>query len=153
MTILFVCLSLLASAQFVSFKKQTLYDVYEEPPKQERIEPVIYDDAVGTMWNSLENCGEFEVTNEQSYNGNNCIKISWDKNKGCDWIGFGNSFSNWKPVDMSELLHKQALSFYVRTQSGVAGAVPIVAAMEDAGGGGSYHFIDTKKYLYGLQIV
>ena len=71
MTILFVFLSLLTSAQFVSFKKQTLYDVYEEPPEQERVEPVIYDDAVGTMWNSLESCGDFEVVNELFYSGNN----------------------------------------------------------------------------------
>ena len=152
LTILFVFLSLLTSAQFVSFKKQTLYDVYEEPPEQERVEPVIYDDAVGTMWNSLESCGDFEVVNELFYSGNNCLKISWDKNKGCDWIGFGNSFSNWRPVDMSELRMKQALSLYIRTQSDIAKSVPIVAAMEDAGGGGSYHFIDAKKYLYGLQI-
>jgi hypothetical protein len=32
------------------------------------------------------------------------------------------------------------------------GALPIVAALEDFSGGGSYHFIDTKKYLHGLQI-
>ncbi|MEM7038736.1 MAG: hypothetical protein AAF570_17245, partial [Bacteroidota bacterium] len=78
--------------------------------------------------------------------------ISWDKSKGCEWLGFGNSFSNWAAADMSEQRMRKALSFFVRTQSKTAGAIPIVAKLEDMADGGSYHFIDAKKYLHGLVI-
>jgi hypothetical protein len=136
----------------VSFKRLSLYDEYEKPLEKALVEQIIFQDAAGTMWNSLFNCGQFEVTKEAAYSGNSSIKLSWDKSKGCTWIGFGNSFSNWTASDMSKERFSKALSFYVRTQSGSARSIPIVAAMEDFGGGGSYHFIDARKYLYGLEI-
>ena len=146
-------LPLISFSQFVKVKKQKLYDVYEEPTKIERIVPTIFDDSQGTMWAELEDCGSFEITDEvKAVTGRNSIKISWDKSKGCEWIGFGNSFTNWAPTDMSQERHKKAFSMYVRTQKKFASAIPIVLAMEDAGGGGSYHFIYADRYLRGLNI-
>lgn len=142
----------LAGCAGVSFKEVALYDKYEEPPAREKITPIIFDDAAGTMWNSLEDCGAFEVTTEAAYSGKSAIKISWDKSKGCEWMGFGNSFNNWAAADLSKERFKLALSFYVRTQEKTSKAVPIVANLEDFAGGGSYYFIDTKKYLEGLQV-
>jgi len=139
-------LLLLFGCGTVQFKPMALYDVYEEPPEFAKVEPIIYSDAAGTMWNSLENCGQFEITKETAYSGNSSIKISWNK-ADCEWIGFGNSFSNWRATDMSQDRFNKALSFYARTQEGVNSAIPIVAAMEDFGGGGTYHFIDASKYL------
>jgi hypothetical protein len=140
----------------VSFQKLPLYSELTEnkfeEQETEKVEPIIFQDGIGTMWNSLFECGDFEVTKQVAYSGNASIKISWDKGKGCQWIGFGNSFSNWAATDMSKERHKKALSFFVRTQSNTARSIPIVAAMEDFGGGGSYHFIDAKKYLYGLEM-
>ena len=143
---------LLAACGTVKFEQQALYNGYAEPAEQEKIAAVIYEDAAGTMWNSLFDCGEFEVTQDLAYSGKACIRLTWDKGKGCEWIGFGNSFSNWEATDMSEERKKKALSFYARTQTGTARSIPIVAAMEDFGGGGSYHFIDAKKYLDGLEL-
>ena len=129
-----------------------LYDEYKEPKEQEKINPVVYSDAEGTMWNSLFNCGEFEISKESYYRGKASIKISWDKNLGCEWIGFGNSFNNWQPVNLQKYINTKALSFFVRTHNGNVNAIPIVASLEDFSGGGSYLFIDTKKYLKGLSI-
>jgi hypothetical protein len=136
----------------VRFQQQELYSRFETVEKENKPEAVIFSDGLGTLWHSLFYCGDFKVTKEQAYQGNSSIKISWDKSKGCEWIGFGNSFSNWTAVDMSEQRFHKALTFYVRAQDKVMGALPIVAALEDFSGGGSYHFIDTKKYLHGLQI-
>ena len=129
-----------------------LYDEYKDPKEQEKIKPVVYSDAEGTMWNSLFNCGEFEISKESYYRGKASIKISWDKNLGCEWIGFGNSFNNWQPVNLQKYINTKALSFFVRTHNGNVNAIPIVASLEDFSGGGSYLFIDTKKYLKGLSI-
>lgn len=142
----------LAACDVVQFQQQQLYSTFEKQKTEEASEAIIFSDATGTMWNSLFHCGDFQVTREVAYQGNSSIKLSWDKSKGCEWLGFGNSFSNWAAVDMSEARMRKALTFYVRTQEKTAGGLPIVAAMEDFGGGGSYHFIDTKKYLRGLFI-
>ncbi len=143
---------LLFACDGVRFQQQELYSRFETVDKENKPEAVIFSDGLGTLWHSLFYCGDFKVTKEQAYQGNSSIKISWDKSKGCEWIGFGNSFSNWTAVDMSEQRFHKALTFYVRAQDKVMGALPIVAALEDFSGGGSYHFIDTKKYLHGLQI-
>lgn len=149
--IIFV-LAALSACDVVKFQHQQLYDRFETKQEEERAESIIFTDSRGTMWNSLFYCGDFKITNEAAYSGKNSIKISWDKSKGCDWIGFGNSFSNWVGTDLSESRKRKALSFYVRTQTKTSGALPIVAALEDFSGGGSYHYIDTKKYLHGLEI-
>jgi hypothetical protein len=135
----------------VSFKQLALYDEYQQP-EEARAEKIIFQDAEGKMWNSMFTCGQFEITKESAYSGNASIKISWDKSKGCEWVGFGNSFSDWNAADMSKDRLTKALTFYVRTQSGTAKSIPMVAAMEDFGGGGSYLLVDAKKYLYGLEI-
>jgi hypothetical protein len=142
----------LGACELVQFQKQQLYDRYEKPTIEQRAEAVVFSDAQGTLWHSLFYCGDFRITNEAAYSGKNSIKISWDKSKGCEWIGFGNSFSNWTAVDMSEERMRKALTFYVRTQTKTSGALPIVASLEDFSGGGSYLYIDTKKYLDGLHI-
>jgi hypothetical protein len=143
---------ILGACEVVQFQKQELYNRYDKPTAEQRAEAIIFSDGQGTLWHSLFYCGDFKITNEAAYSGKSSIKISWDKSKGCEWIGFGNSFSNWTAVDMSEERKHKALSFYVRTQTKTSGALPIVASLEDFSGGGSYLYIDTKKYLDGLQI-
>lgn len=143
---------LMFACEGVRFQQQELYNRYETVESENMPEAIIFSDGQGTLWHSLFYCGDFKVTKEHAFKGNSSIKISWDKSKGCEWIGFGNSFSNWTAVDMSEQRFHKALTFYVRSQDKVMGALPIVASLEDFSGGGSYHFIDTKKYLHGLQI-
>lgn len=130
----------------------SLYDEYDQPVLEKRAnELIIFSDGVGTMWNSIGDDGNFEITSEEAFSGKYSIKLSWNKGEQ-DWIGFGNSFSNWGAFDMSEERFKRALSFYVKTNGKPVGGIPIVAALEDMTGGGSYHFVDTKKYMNGLRI-
>jgi len=128
-----------------------LYDKYEQPAPKENYSQVIFSEGIGTMWNSLFDCGNFEITNSVAYSGKSSIKLDWNKGE-CEWIGFGNSFNNWQPVDLSNDRFTKALRFFVRTQSKTAKAIPIVANLEDFSGGGSYYFIDAGKYLNGLEI-
>ena len=136
----------------VSFKQLSLYDSVEVPEVQQRTEKVIFKDGAGTMWNSLFDCGDFEITKKTFYAGNASIKLSWDKSKGCEWIGFGNSYSNWGATNVAEYQQNTALSFYVRTQENTARGIPIVLGLEDFSGGGTYLFTEAKNYLYGLEI-
>ena len=139
------------NCESIKLKEQVLYDKYEQSVTLENNSQVLYSEGSGTMWNSLFNCGNFEITNSVSYSGKSSIKLDWNKGN-CEWIGFGNSFNNWQPVDLSTDRFKKALRFFVRTQSKTAKALPIVANLEDFSGGGSYYFIDAGKYLNGLEI-
>ena len=142
---------LLATCDSIKFQEQVLYEKYEFPASREDDEQVFFSEGTGTMWNSLFNCGNFEISNQVAYSGKSSIKLDWNKAK-CEWIGFGNSFNNWQPTDLSESRFRKALSFYVRTQEKTARAIPIVANLEDFSGGGSYYYIDAGKYLYGLEM-
>jgi len=143
---------LAVSACQFKFEQAKLYDEFKKPADQEKIKPVVYSDAEGTMWNSFLDCGEFEISNKAFYAGKSSIKLSWDKNLGCEWLGFGNSFNNWQPANMNTYINNKALTFFVRSQYGKVNGIPIVVALEDFSGGGSYLFIDCKKYLKGLSI-
>lgn len=140
-----------SSCQF-KFEQVKLYDEFKKPADQEKMKAVVYADAEGTMWNSLLDCGEFEISNKAFYAGKSSIKLSWDKSSGCEWLGFGNSFNNWQPANMNTYINTKALTFFVRSQDGKVNGIPIVLALEDFSGGGSYLFIDCKKYLKGLSI-
>lgn len=149
---IFLFLPFLFACDSISFKKVALYDKYEEPPPKAKAGTVVFDESVGSMWNSLEDCGTFNITSEAAYNSKYSIKLTWDKSKGCEWLGFGNSYNNWQAVDLSQDRYRQAFSFYARTIEKTAKAIPIVASFEDFGGGANYYFIDTKKYLKGLVV-
>jgi len=99
------------SCDSIKFKKQVLYDVYAQPAASIKTKQEIFTEGQGLMWNSLFNCGNFEITQEDAYTGKSSIKLSWNK-ASCEWIGFGNSFNNWQPVDLSKDRFKKALSFY-----------------------------------------
>lgn len=151
--IIYISILILAvsSCQF-KFEQVKLYDEFKKPANQEKSDPVVYSDAEGTMWNSFLDCGEFEISNQAFYAGKSSIKLSWDKNLDCEWLGFGNSFNNWQPANMNKYINNKALTFFVRSQHGKVNGIPIVVALEDFSGGGSYLFIDCKKYLRGLSI-
>lgn len=112
----------------------------------------IFDETKGTLWHSLSDCGSFEINSNEAYSGNSSVAISWQKSIECNWMGFGNTFNNWQPTNLKDEINKKALRFYVKTQSGECSSIPIVLALEDFYGGGSYLFIDAKKYLMGLTI-
>lgn len=135
----------------VQFNEVLLYDEYQVSAPISGVEQIIYREDVGTLWSSLAECGTFQVSDQFAYEGQKSIKIQWDKSS-CEWIGFGNSFNNWNPEDLTEKRFRKALSFRVRTQKGKVKTVPIVANLEDFEGGGSYHFVGKTEYINGLYI-
>jgi len=144
--------TVLFSSCSIKFEEISLYDEYKKPLPSSIRQMNIFSDSEGTLWNSLSNCGKFKITQETSYKGSSSIKLSWNKSKDCEWIGFGNSFNNWQPINLNKILNQKAISFFVRTQKGKVAGLPFVLALEDFSGGGSYLFVDCKKYLKGLNI-
>ena len=136
----------------VRFQQVELYDVYENNGSNKLETDPIFNETKGTLWHSLADCGSFNINSDEAFSGNQSIAISWQKSNDCIWMGFGNTFNNWQPTDVRNVMDKKALRFYVKSQSDVCSSIPIVLALEDFYGGGSYLFVDTKKYLKGLNI-
>ncbi len=138
----------------VSFKPIALYDS-QEKRIVEANNPTspIYKDNLGTLWHSMGDCGNIKITEEVlAFEGSKCLKIDWDRGKGCEWVGLGNSWNNWAPADISNDLNKKAISFYIRTWEGEVGGAGIVVALDDMSETGAYLFADSKKYLKGIKI-
>ncbi len=135
------------------FQPISLYDGEETRVKEAESDAIIYKESLGTLWSSMGDCGSVVVTDEvEAQEGNKCLRIMWDKSKGCEWVGLGNSWNNWAPTDISEDLERKAVSFYIRTIEGEVGGAGIVVALDDMSETGAYIFADSKKYLRGLRI-
>lgn len=81
----------------------------------------IYHDAMTSdLWNTEKSqCLQVNKSSEGPYSGENCIELKWNKQaEGCDWIGLGIGWDNWTGKDLSTILSKAAVSFWVKSNSG-----------------------------------
>ena len=93
----------------VEFKSIAVYDVEPEQDNSQQ-EKVFFDESLGLLWQELKDCAELDLVKE---NGSNVLRLNWNK-VNCDWVGFGNSWSNFVSDDISELIHNSAISFRVK---------------------------------------
>lgn len=141
-SILICCLFLLGCA---SMKPIAIYDNYKKTntPKVERI---FFSDSQGAIWSNLDKCGTIEFVNNDN---NGQILLKWNK-VGCEWVGFGNSWSSFIADDISEIYNTSAISFKVKAVNGTQKAIPFVIGLEDYSGGSSYNF--SHLNLYGNRL-
>ena len=142
-----IVLVLLLLSSCVEFKPIAIYDVLPEQDDTQQ-ERVFFDESMGQLWLNLDKCGTFQV---QKIDGNNVIMLDWNK-IGCDWVGFGNSWSNFIADDISENLSKSAISFKVKAVETEQKSIPFVIGLEDYSGGTSYVFSEFKSFANRLSI-
>ena len=129
-----------------SFQKIELYDVYME--SDEVIERVMLNVEQTQLWYNLGQCGNHEF---KTVNDERVLHLDWNK-IDCEWVGFGNSWSNFEADDISEIYASSAIRIQVKTVGGTQQFLPFVVGLEDYSGGSSYIFSDTRKYMDGLEI-
>jgi hypothetical protein len=130
----------------VPFQPISLYDVY--PDKHDKAKQrVFFDDSRGELWSNLKTCGTLEIENLE---GNNVVSLDWNKTD-CDWVGFGNSWSNFMADDISGIIETHAISFKVMAVESDQKSVPFVVGMEDYSGGSSYYF--SHLNLFGDDLI
>ena len=100
------------------------------------------------MWLNLDKCGTLQI---EKIDGNNVISLDWNK-LGCDWVGFGNSWSNFISDDISENLENTAISFKIKAVETEQKSIPFVIGIEDYSGGTSYVFSEFKSFANRLSI-
>ena len=60
----------------------------------------------------------------------NVLHLNWNK-VNCDWVGFGNSWSNFEADDISELYDNSAIRIEVKTVDDEQQFLPFVVGLED----------------------
>lgn len=144
LNILFALLFLTAC---VEFKPIAVYDIEPEVDNSQQ-EKVFFDESLGLLWLELKTCAEFKIVKEEN---SNVILLDWNK-QGCDWVGFGNSWSSFIADDISENLDSSAISFRVKAVETEQKSIPFVIGLEDYSGGNSYVFSDFKSFANRLSI-
>jgi len=143
--VLFLLLLLTAC---VEFKPIAIYDVEPTTIDYSQNERIFFDESMGMMWLNLKECGQFNIVKEEE---NNVIMLDWNK-LDCDWIGFGNSWSNFVADDISENINNSAISFKVKAVEAEQKSIPFVIGLEDYSGGNDYVFSDFKSFANQLSI-
>ena len=142
-----IVFALLFLTACVEFKPIAVYDVAPNENSSQQ-EKVFFDEAMGLMWLNLNGCAELKIIEEDN---SNVILLDWNK-LGCDWVGFGNSWSNFIADDISENLQSTAISFRVKAVETEQKSIPFVIGLEDYGGGNSYVFSEFKSFADRLSI-
>ncbi|MFM9983878.1 MAG: sugar-binding protein [Flavobacteriales bacterium] len=95
----------------------------------------IYSDAItNDLWHTPNSqCIEVKKNNESAYSGESSIEIKWNKQAdGCPWLGLGVGWENWTGKDISGILSKAAVSFWVKSLSGdLQSGLPWAIGFED----------------------
>ena len=129
-----------------SFQKIELYDAYIE--SNEKVERIVLNADQTQIWYNLNECGTHEY---KTIDNERVLHLNWNK-VDCEWVGFGNSWSNFVADDISEMYQKSAIRILVKTVIDDQQFLPFVIGLEDYSGGSSYVFSDTRKFLDGLKI-
>ena len=140
-------LFLLLFAACVEFKPIAVYDIEPEQDNSQQ-EKVFFDESLGLLWRELKDCAKLDVVKED---GSNVLRLDWNK-VNCDWVGFGNSWSNFVADDISELIYNSAISFRVKALETEQRSIPFVIGLEDYSGGNSYVFSDFNTFANQLSI-
>ena len=86
-----------------SFQKIELYDSYIE--SNEKVERVVLNSDQTQIWYNLDECGTHEY---KTIDNERVLHLNWNK-VDYEWIGFGNSWSNFVADDISEMYQKSAI--------------------------------------------
>ena len=137
------------------FKQIGLYDV-EPMDNRQNVHGFyatgIYHDAItNDVWNTEKSqCIQVQKNNDKPFAGESCIEIKWNKQaEGCDWIGLGVGWENWSGKDLSGILNKAAVSFWVKSLAGdLKSGLPWAIGFEDFSDGQAWTGV-TKDCVVG----
>lgn len=126
------------------FKELSLYDVADstdEPNIDGFYALNLFNDKLSDeIWfTKNKSCITANTDNIASFAGKSALKIKWDKMSGeCNWIGMGFGWNNWLGKDLSSIIGKAAIQFYVKTNGDTLSSLPLAIALEDYSGTQAY---------------
>ncbi len=89
-------------------------------PSPTALPQTLFDEgfANGNGWGLFtDSCQSVQMTREEKFKGSQSLRISWDYKEGCEWLAFGVNWNKWKPIDMSPIMNKAVLEFYLKSDN------------------------------------
>lgn len=93
----------------------------------------VYSNTTGDEVWGPEACGTLGFDQERAYEGN-AIRIQWQKEKTCDWVGMGIGWDAWSGKDLSGIMDEAAFQFQFRSTEGESRIPIMILLLEDYGG-------------------
>ena len=79
-------------------------------------------------------CKQVSFESGNSFFGDDHLRIAWDKSNGCNYVGVGFSWGNYKSKDLSAIVESAAIEMRIRAHSGQFTKVPMIVGLVDYGG-------------------
>ncbi len=123
----------------ISFKTKQLYDqqINDSKPNIGGFEALeIFNGILDKqVWVSAENhCVQLSKRSDLLEGKSKSIKLTWDKiTGGCNWIGMGFGWDNWKPKDMNNITDSAMICIEFSSPTDIKN-IPIAFALEDYSG-------------------
>jgi len=113
----------------------------------------LFEDALplGAWGLERDKCKEVIVIESDKAEGKSALSYKWDKGQGCNWIGFGFSWTSWAPADIARYEKKGALCMKLKNRGKTNEGLPLIIGLEDYSGKSAFlsldnRFIKTEAY-------
>lgn len=132
-------LSLLVSACGIHMQTTQLTDewggTYANNAVKQFQEKEIYNDQTVDVWGMEKtDCKNFARVDTISFSGKSCLSLTWNRTGSCPWIGFGIGWNGYAAKDLSEIMEKGSIDFYVRAIKGKQFIPTLIFLLEDYSG-------------------
>lgn len=132
-------LSLLVSACGLHMQTTQLTDewggTYANNAVKQFQEKEIYNDQTVDVWGMEKtDCKNFARVDTISFSGKSCLSLTWNRTGSCPWIGFGIGWNGYAAKDLSEIMEKGSIDFYVRAIKGKQFIPTLIFLLEDYSG-------------------
>jgi hypothetical protein len=132
-------LSVLVSACGIRMQTTQLTDewggTYANNAVKEFQDKEIYSDQTVDIWGMEKtDCKNFLRVDTISFSGKSCLSLTWNRTGSCPWIGFGIGWNGYAAKDLSEVMEKGSIDFYIRAINGKQFIPTLIFLLEDYSG-------------------
>lgn len=98
-------------------------------------EKEIYNDQTVDVWGMEQtDCKNFSRVDTISFSGKSCLSLTWNRTGKCPWIGFGIGWNGYTAKDLTEVMEKGSIDFYIRAIKGKQFIPTLIFLLEDYSG-------------------
>lgn len=95
----------------------------------------IFNDGSSDIW-GLEKteCKNFVRQDSQAFKGSSCLRIEFNREGKCPWIGLGIGWNGYVAKDISSVINTDQIEFYIRSVKGNHHSPTLIFLFEDYSG-------------------
>lgn len=109
---------------------------------------IYYDQTVDVWGMGKSDCKNFSRVDTISFSGKSCLSITWKKSGSCPWIGFGIGWNGYVAKDLSDIMEKGSIDFYIRSMKGKQFIPTLIFLLEDYSGVQTAALLKAKHFTH-----